>query len=423
MDNGAKGAAWLRTVAAELNARGLWVRTHQANAGVSLTARLPTAPMAEVVMDDTGYAEIRCWAPLSTSPASVAAALMGALAQFTALNMSGAAAGVSFQTPGPGSRYDVAVPNRAGDRAMSAPPDRLIDPAPDAVADTPREAYHRHTDMDERLERLPLGHPSSPYDGDGSRRPDPPNLADYELPLPDDTDPDLPEHDLPRTNEDGSWDWKGLHLTPEQARVGDQAIEHCRAAEGRDTNGNYGDHGMTPAMRRIEAQLENGRLVDGTEQFALKSPDRFKEKLAKLAERHPDEDPRDLATSIHDGIRYTFLFGQDEYANGVEDAVRKLEDTGAEMVLLKNAWSEAEYKGINTRWHDLQTNTSFEVQFHTPESWVTKQRTHEAYEKITDARTPAFEIEALREFQRKTSDRLPVPPGCEQISDYRKELQ
>jgi hypothetical protein len=40
-------------------------------------------------------------------------------------------------------------------------------------------------DLQHRLERLPHGHPSSPYNADGSRRPPPPRLRDYELPPPD----------------------------------------------------------------------------------------------------------------------------------------------------------------------------------------------------------------------------------------------
>jgi predicted kinase len=40
-------------------------------------------------------------------------------------------------------------------------------------------------DLQQRLERLPPGHPSSPYNADGSRRPPPPCLRDYELPPPD----------------------------------------------------------------------------------------------------------------------------------------------------------------------------------------------------------------------------------------------
>ena len=52
-------------------------------------------------------------------------------------------------------------------------------------------------------------------------------------------------------------------------------------AEGRDQDGNYGETRLTPSMRRIESQLDHGQLVPDTEKYALKSPDRFKEKLAK----------------------------------------------------------------------------------------------------------------------------------------------
>ena len=41
-------------------------------------------------------------------------------------------------------------------------------------------------------------------------------------------------------------------------------------------------------MRRVEAELEHGTLVPDTEKFALKSPDRFKEKLAKMISVEPE---------------------------------------------------------------------------------------------------------------------------------------
>ena len=37
-------------------------------------------------------------------------------------------------------------------------------------------------DLQHRLDRLPHGHPSSPFNADGTRRPPPPRLRDYELP-------------------------------------------------------------------------------------------------------------------------------------------------------------------------------------------------------------------------------------------------
>jgi hypothetical protein len=39
-------------------------------------------------------------------------------------------------------------------------------------------------EMSAQLEGLPPGHPSSPWNEDGSRKPPPPRLRDIELPLP-----------------------------------------------------------------------------------------------------------------------------------------------------------------------------------------------------------------------------------------------
>ena len=106
------------------------------------------------------------------------------------------------------------------------------------------------------------------------------------------TTPNVSHHRAARTRpsrtDDGGWEWKGLRLSPEANRIADQQLSARRTAEGRADDGSYGDHGITPAMRRVEAGLEHGTLVPDTEKFALKSPDRFKEKLAKLIERYPD---------------------------------------------------------------------------------------------------------------------------------------
>jgi hypothetical protein len=75
--------------------------------------------------------------------------------------------------------------------------------------------------------------------------------------------------DKPRSGPDGSWEWQGRFLTPEDSRTADQTLARWVAAEGRDAEGNYGEHGLTPAMRRIEAQLEHGELVADVEKFAL----------------------------------------------------------------------------------------------------------------------------------------------------------
>ena len=282
--------------------------------------------------------------------------------------------------------------------------------------DEPRDAGVQQDDLRARLERLPGGHPSSPYRDDGSRKPPPAELTELELPLPD----ELPS-EKERTNPDGSWDWKGRHLTPEQSRITDQAIARCRDAEGRDAEGNYGDHGITPVMRRIEAQLDHGALVEDTEKYALKEPNRFKQKVADRIALQPDQSVADIASRIHDGIRYTFEYDETHYTESVYRTEAAIEQQDFSLIIRKPNWDGLEYKGINSQWRDPDSGVFFEVQFHTHESWAAKQKTHLSYEKLADPRTPPREREELEEHQRQIAALVPVPPGALEIPYYRKE--
>jgi hypothetical protein len=283
----------------------------------------------------------------------------------------------------------------------------------------------RSDDLQARLERLPANHPSSPFRDDGTRKPSPRDLSEYELPLPDEpdspVDPDLPAADQARTNPDGSWDWKGYHLTPEQSRAADPGLARCLAAEGRDAEGNYGDQGLTPAMRRIEAQLDHGHLVEDTEKFALKDPDSFKEKFADLISRNPDKPYGDLAHEIHDAIRYTFICTVEGYTDSMWDTQTKVEEAGYELEVRRNSWESEEYKGINSRWLDPTNGQLFEIQFHTQASWEAKQKTHPVYGRIKDPRTPVDELRSLREYQKRISGAVEVPPGAADIPEYRRD--
>jgi hypothetical protein len=58
-------------------------------------------------------------------------------------------------------------------------------------------------DLAQRMERLPPGHPSSPYDEDGTRKPAVTRPADRELPLPDERSPDAePADPAPRQSDE-----------------------------------------------------------------------------------------------------------------------------------------------------------------------------------------------------------------------------
>jgi hypothetical protein len=225
----------------------------------------------------------------------------------------------------------------------------------------------------------------------------------------------------PLTGPDGSWEWNGRYLTPDESRIADQALGRCRIAEGRNVFGGYGHSGLTPAMRRIEAQLEHGQLLPDTENTALKPAGSFKAKLADLIMRHPDKSAEELALDVHDGIRYAFIFDAEHYTDGTLQAHSRLKGSGFDLEVRRNCWQGAEYKGINCRWRDPAHDLVFEVQFHTAASWDASQRARSLYEAITDAGTPPEERARLRSIYREMSAAVPVPRGCTTIPDYRKE--
>jgi hypothetical protein len=229
------------------------------------------------------------------------------------------------------------------------------------------------------------------------------------------------EPDEPLTGADGSWQWKGRYLTPRECRVAEEALGRCRIAEGRNVFGGYGHSGLTPAMRRIEAQLEHGSLAPDTENSTLKSPDSFKKKLADLIMRHPDKSSEELSLEVPDGIRYAFIVEAEHYTEATLQAHSRLKGHGFDLEVRRNCWKGPGCKGINSRWRDPAHDLAFEVQFHTAESWDARQRALALYEAITDLGTPPEQRARLRAIYAEMSAALSVPPGCTAIPDYRKE--
>ncbi len=225
----------------------------------------------------------------------------------------------------------------------------------------------------------------------------------------------------PRPGPDGSWERHGRYLTPGESLIAEEALIRSRTAEGRNAFGSYGRSGLTPAMRRLEAQLERGQLLPDTESYALMPADLFRARLADLIRRHPDKSAGELSREVHDGIRYAYIFEAEYYSDATLQVHSRLKGQGFELEARRNSWRNPEYKGINTRWRDPAHDIVFEVQFHTAASWAAKQRAHAAYERIMDPATSPAERARLRAMQAEMSATIPVPPRCMAIPDYRKE--
>jgi hypothetical protein len=186
----------------------------------------------------------------------------------------------------------------------------------------------------------------------------------------------------------------------------DQAYEKIREIE-RGT--------VTPAMKRIEA-ADPDRHLAGLEN-SLKGKDRLAEKVNEAVEERGHTAESALGI-VKDAIRYTFVYLEDRYTEGVYADCERLEAADIERVDRKNSWGGLEYKGINSRWCVPDTGQLFEVQFHTQASLDAKEKTHWAYEGLRTLPEDDAEVGQLHSYQREVTAKIPVPPGALDIPDY-----
>jgi hypothetical protein len=360
--------------------------------------------------------------------------------------------------------------------------------------DRPSVAETAGDDLARRLERLPPGHPSSPYDGDGTRKPPVARPTDRELPLPDGhgTGPESAHAESAHAEsahaesaDGGGHDRKPsgtqdlTHQEPASAgpagreaagreptgqetlRPGSQSWQealphlkeqwdhhqerwpeeqHAQIDRSNDEPGCWrGDSGRRLSARdnvcadagcdriaKAEAQITT--RIEGIERasagelagkdFRLKGRDRLKDKIAAAREGAPGADFDQLSANIHDAVRYTLRYEYANYTEGVKSDVGRLKEQGFDLIKLRNFWNDAEYKGINSQWNDRQTGQTFEVQFHTCESFEAKQVTHKAYERLRNPQITEDQVGDLHNYQRDVSSKIPMPIGAPDIPEY-----
>jgi hypothetical protein len=202
----------------------------------------------------------------------------------------------------------------------------------------------------------------------------------------------------------------GLKLKPEEHVEADEAIRRVRETE----------QPISEDMQTIGRENAHCGWLEGFK-HRIKGDDRLKEKIAEQRGAESDESAAEVLRRIPDALRYTYCFERYNYFGGYYDIKARLESFGYEMSYLENYWTNAEYKGINTRWV-TQQGQRFEVQFHTPESFHAKHDlTHIAYERIRDTTTSRAEKRELHEFQRQVCALIEVPESATDIPNYRKE--
>lgn len=145
-------------------------------------------------------------------------------------------------------------------------------------------------------------------------------------------------------------------------------------------------------------------------EYRIKSKQRYAEKLEKNISSGKKE--------INDILRYTMgTDNSDELADKIELAIEKLRNVGYNTSVLKNSWNDIEnpYKGVNTIVI-APSNQKFELQYHTRESFETKERMHKLYEKwrVIEDKTSEKAIELSKEMM-ELSKELTIPNNIEKV--------
>jgi hypothetical protein len=319
----------------------------------------------------------------------------------------------------------------------------------DRLAASDRPERWSRADLQQRLEHLPPGHPSSLQWDD-------PDDSSIETPGALD-DPKRDGDARSRLDDrDRSADAVKRNYWSEVSRFQQASADHVRRwpnervasaqDRGRDPDGSW--HGDGARYLNSDQHAQAREVIDGVQQtgekltehlgeaerenphsgwlegleFRIKSPERLKEKIADLLETGaPDASTEEIIRQIPDAIRYTFCAEPENYKDVYWDIKDRLQERGHEMYYSENHWADTQYKGINTRWITPE-GQRFEVQFHTTESFHAKQAiTHTSYERLRNPLTNDEERQELMAFQQEVCSWIAVPEDASDIPNYRKE--
>ena len=165
------------------------------------------------------------------------------------------------------------------------------------------------------------------------------------------------------------------------------------------------------------AELAGGKLIGLRSR--LKSREKIAEKIGRqLGKYRPfittDEE---AAETIMDTLRYTFRSDTENHPDSVRAMLEELRRRGYEYdeeTQPENNWVRGTpYKGINVNL--TKGGFTFELQFHTHESFQAVKDNHGLYEEWRKQGIPDDRKRELEAQMIERSDQVPFPPGIEHV--------
>jgi len=117
------------------------------------------------------------------------------------------------------------------------------------------------------------------------------------------------------------------------------------------------------------------------------------------------------AAKMSDVVRYTAVFDDANYVDGVQASISDLEGQNYEM-RVKNYWQSGDpYQGINVAAVHPGTGQKFELQFHTPDSYGKKEPIHQHYETYRTSKDTRTRWKSYNRMVRMAY-KIAVPSGA-----------
>lgn len=205
----------------------------------------------------------------------------------------------------------------------------------------------------------------------------------------------------------------GTH-TPAEDKAADYKRRAVVAAKDVIDKAKAAEKGTTDVIQKtVKAQQGHMEGLD----FRFKTQESLQRKLRDKALSRGIT-PEEYAAKVADALRYTAVFNADNYVTAAQQTLADLEKQGHKVVSVENSWGKGSgYSGTNVELK-ASNGLSWELQFHTPESFDLKEhRAHVMYEKVRDLEL-AYDLrfETYMEMV-KLWDALPQPKGWDSFGD------
>lgn len=255
--------------------------------------------------------------------------------------------------------------------------------------------------------------------------PEPDEPDAYDVP-PDETFDDWAEKHAPEATEKPESPEPPAPVTPAPVKAPEptpQSVDELMKEAAEEVDEVYAKYKEAePQVTSTVAEIvrEHGGEMAGLD-FRLKTKDSFIRKVAADLEDdlkiNPNLRPADVANSINDVIRYSAVTEPGSLYGLYAGTIMGLVNEGHAVRKVKNTWNDADnpYNGVNVILVS-STGVSYELQFHTPESFRMKQETlHELYEEYRLPTTPKERKMKLWKEMLRLADGMRKPGNIDRI--------